>query len=58
MFEGSEERNLEDSVQIPVHVDFVKDYGSEFWIDVKGLKKFIEWRPEYKDAIFECGKGV
>ncbi|MEZ4980502.1 MAG: leucine--tRNA ligase, partial [Saprospiraceae bacterium] len=53
------ERNLEDSVQIPVHVDFVKDYGSQnSWIDVKGLKKFIEWRPEYKDALFECGKGI
>jgi leucyl-tRNA synthetase len=53
------EKNLEEAVQIPVHVDFVRDYGSQnSWIDVDGLKKFIEWRPEYKDAYFECGKGV
>lgn len=53
------ERNLENVVEIPVHVDFIKDYGSQdSFIDVDGLKKFLEWRPEFSDALFECGKGV
>lgn len=53
------ERGIQDIVKIPVNVEFVKDYGSQdSFIDVEGLKKFIRWRPEYKDALFECGKGV
>ena len=46
-------------VKIPVHIDFVNDYGSpDSYLDMDGIKKFIDWRPEYNDAIFECSRGV
>ncbi len=46
-------------ITIPVHVDFVKDYGTDHsHLDVEGIKQFIAWRPEYKDAIFEVSTGV
>jgi leucyl-tRNA synthetase len=46
-------------VRIPIHVDFVQNYGSsDSYINIDSIKKFIDWRPEYKDAIFECSKGV
>ena len=44
---------------IPIHVDFVKNYGLEdSYLDIDSIKKFLDWRPEYKDAIFTCGNGV
>ncbi|HHS95613.1 MAG TPA: leucine--tRNA ligase, partial [Phaeodactylibacter sp.] len=44
---------------IPVHIDFVKNYGdSDSYLDLESIKRFIDWRPEFKDAIFECGNGV
>ena len=46
-------------VKIPVHVDFVKEYGSQTsFLNLDSIKRFIDWRPEYQDAIFECGMGV
>ena len=46
-------------VRIPVHIDFVVDYGSlESYMNVDSIEQFISWRPEYKDAIFECGQGI
>lgn len=45
--------------KIPVHVDFIQNYGSpKSYVDVDSIKKFVDWRPEYKNAIFECGSGV
>ncbi len=45
--------------KIPVLVDFVQNYGSEqSYLNLDSIKKFIDWRPEFKDAIFECAKGV
>ena len=45
--------------KIPIHVDFVQDYGlSNSHINLDSIKKFIDWRPEYKDAYFECGSGT
>ncbi len=45
--------------KIPIHVDFVKDYGSEnSYICIDSIKKFIDWRPEYQNAIFECENGT
>ncbi|MCB0638280.1 MAG: leucine--tRNA ligase, partial [Lewinella sp.] len=53
---------MEEGVEfasIPIHIDYVKEYGSEAsHVDLDGIKKFIDWRPEYKDAIFECGNGT
>jgi leucyl-tRNA synthetase len=52
-------RGLEDYVKIPVHVDFVNDYGAEdSYLNTSSIKQFIDWRPEYGDAIFECSEGV
>ncbi len=48
-----------DYVQIPVLVDYVVNYGSpESHLDIDAINKFIEWRPEYADAVFECSKGT
>ena len=45
--------------KIPIYVDFVQDYGqSHSYLNKESIEKFIEWRPEYKDAIFECSKGT
>jgi len=45
--------------RIPIHVSFVQNYGTEdSYLNKESLDKFIEWRPEYKNAIFECGKGT
>ena len=55
----AEQRGMQDFAKIPVHVDYVKDYGSnDSYLDIESIEKFIEWRPEFKDAIFECGNGV
>lgn len=52
------EGNEEDYVKIPVYVDFVQGYGSpESYLNRESIRKFVEWRPEYADAIFMCGSG-
>lgn len=49
----------ESVVKIPIHVEYVEDYGSpNSYINIEGIKKFIEWRPEFKDAIFEGRQGT
>lgn len=46
-------------VAIPVLIDFVRDYGTDLsYLDGEGLDKFVAWRPEYREAIFECEQGV
>ncbi|HMQ48384.1 MAG TPA: leucine--tRNA ligase [Saprospiraceae bacterium] len=46
-------------IQIPVHIDFVQDYGTaNSYFNTDSIKKFIDWRPEYQDAYFECGNGI
>ena len=48
-----------DFAKIPVHVDFVEDYGSEnSFLNKAGIEKFIAWRSEYKNASFEGGNGT
>lgn len=55
----AEQQNLDDYVKIPVLVDYVANYGlQDSHLDLTGLRNFIAWRPEYADAIFECGSGV
>ena len=50
--------NAEEYVRIPVHVEFVREYGSpQSFLDKAGIDRFREWRPEYRDAIFECANG-
>ncbi len=39
--------------RIPVHIDFVSNYGSqESHLDQKGLQAFLDWRKEYQTATF------
>ncbi len=56
----AQKRGLEAEVaRIPVHVSFVKNYGSpDSYLDLEGIEKFIEWRPEFRDAVFEAEEGI
>jgi len=55
----AKERGITEVARIPVHVDFVQSYGSpNSHLNIDSIKKFIDWRPEYENARFECGAGV
>jgi len=44
--------------EIPVYVDFVTDYGTDHsYLSPEGIKRFKEWRSEYKDAAFVYADG-
>ncbi len=44
--------------EIPVHIDFVSDYGSDdSYLSAEGISRFKNWRPEYKDAEFAFAPG-
>jgi len=46
-------------VKIPIHVDFVSEYGSQnSYLNREGIDKFIAWRPAYANAKFVCSKGI
>ncbi|MCB9261987.1 MAG: leucine--tRNA ligase [Flavobacteriales bacterium] len=52
--------NLDDYTPIPVFVDFVSDYektDSKSFLDLNGLNKFRDWRPEFFKSVFECSNG-
>lgn len=52
------EENVKEFVRIPVHIDFVKNYGLDSsYLDQEGIEQFIKWRPEFREAIFECQNG-
>ncbi len=54
----AKEKNLEVA-KIPVYVDYVSNYGSPHsYMDIEGIKKFVDWRPEFATAKFECGNGI
>lgn len=43
---------------ILTHVDFVRDYGSDnSYLDIAGIQKFIQWRPDFAKARFETETG-
>ncbi len=55
----AEANGIDQYTAIPIHIDFVTNYGSEdSYINMSGIKRFLDWRPKYKDAIFECGNGT
>lgn len=55
----AEAKGVENYTAIPIHIDFVTDYGSQHsHINLDGIKKFLDWRPEYNNAIFECSRGT
>ncbi len=48
----------EDLVSMPVHIDFVSDYGAEHsHLSAEGIAKYKEWRSEYKDSEFVLAEG-
>ncbi|WP_052598285.1 leucine--tRNA ligase [Aureispira sp. CCB-QB1] len=43
----------QEFAQIPVHIDFVTDYGKpESYLNEEGRKQFKAWRPDYAGAVF------
>lgn len=45
--------------KIPVHVDFVSDYGNPTsYLNLEGIQRFIDWRADYATAIFESQSGT
>ena len=45
--------------RIPVHIDFVSNYGQPAsHLNEEGIRSFIHWRPEYADAFFETTTGI
>ena len=48
----------EEYARIPVHIDFVKDYGQEnSYLDIEGIEQFVNWRKEYANAEFKNKSG-
>ena len=46
-------------VKILIHIDYVSNYGSpKSYLNTEGINSFLEWRPIYGDAIFECSNGL
>ncbi|MCB9273268.1 MAG: leucine--tRNA ligase [Lewinellaceae bacterium] len=44
--------------EIPVHIDFVSEYGSEdSYLSPEGIQQFKSWRPEYQEAEFATADG-
>ena len=55
----AQERTDLDYARIPIVVDFVQNYGDkDSFLNQESIKRFLEWRPEFADAIFECSKGT
>ena len=55
----AKQKEITNVARIPVHVDFVQAYGSpSSHLNIDSIKKFIDWRPEYENAKFECGAGI
>jgi len=53
------EEEAEGYTRIPIDVKIVQEYGSkDSYLNIESIKKFIAWRPEFKDARFICGKGT
>ena len=43
--------------KISIPIEFVKDYGtSASYLDEAGIRKLADWRPDYREAVFE-GEG-
>lgn len=53
-----QENEMDGFARIPVHIDFVKEYGMEHsHLTPEGIRKFVDWRPEYEEAIFKNEHG-
>lgn len=45
--------------EMPVNIDFITDYGNSSggYLSKSGLDSFIEWRPDFKEAVFVTAGG-
>ncbi len=49
----------QEVVKIPCHIDFVSEYGTkQAYLNKEQINQFIEWRKEFRDALFETEKGL
>lgn len=54
----AEQETDKEFAKIPVHVDFVENYGSpKSYLSQEGIEQFIAWRPEYETAVFVAANG-
>jgi len=54
----SSNNNNTAAVKIPCHIKFVSKYGTkEAFLNVNQIKDFLNWRKEFKDALFETSSG-
>lgn len=43
----------QDMTTIPVHIDFVTDYGKDSsYLNINGIEQFKGWRSDYNNAVF------
>ena len=53
------EDNRDQFTKIPVHIDFVHNYGHpDSCLNAKGVAAFLEWRTEYKGSLFMTEDGT
>ena len=49
----------ENIARIPVHIDFVSQYGqNDSHLNLNGIKEFLNWRKEYQNATFATDSGT
>jgi len=49
----------DEFIKISVYIDFVSDYGTpKAFLDKGAIAKFIQWRPEFANAIFKSSAGT
>lgn len=54
----AKENSDKEFALIPVHVDFVSEYGSpRSHLNKAGMAQFLNWRPDYQGAIFHVAQG-
>lgn len=54
-----QEGSHDQYIKVPILIDFVNDYGTdESYLDTNSYRQFINWRPDYKSAVFECENGI
>jgi leucyl-tRNA synthetase len=56
---AAKESATNEFAKIPIHIDFVCEYGMPgSFLNKDSIERFIDWRPEYAEAIFECSGGT
>ena len=56
---SSDQKDLDGISEMTVHIDYIKDYGASTggYLDLDGIKKFTQWRPEFAEAAFVTANG-